>query len=119
MFKSLANAPAHEADFKIINPVTFLPDEALKAFVIQRYRESPAESSETMVTVAASGDGIAHEVLEGSMLNPHHEEPGELSETMAADLSAQTTMPDLCSVNGIDFMVKNYHQFEQRMINLP
>ncbi|GKA74463.1 hypothetical protein Tco_0780765, partial [Tanacetum coccineum] len=34
-----------------------LPDEALKAFVIKRYHESPAESSETMVTVAASGDG--------------------------------------------------------------
>ncbi|GJS89325.1 hypothetical protein Tco_0771961 [Tanacetum coccineum] len=57
MFKSLANAPADEADFKIINPVTRLPDEAFKAFVIQRYRESPAESSETIVTVAASGDG--------------------------------------------------------------
>nr|GEZ84384.1 hypothetical protein [Tanacetum cinerariifolium] len=104
MFKSLANAPADEADFNIINPVTFLPDEALKAFVIQRYRESPTESSETMVTVSASDEvtlrresseiviadssvptsGITDAVPGASVLKSQLKDLGESSETAAA-----------------------------------
>ncbi|PWA91247.1 hypothetical protein CTI12_AA092840 [Artemisia annua] len=112
-FKMLANGPAHEAVFEIINPKTRLPDEALKAFVIKRYRESPDESSETMVTVAASGDSQIHscraflillitkanqdilicfpdEVPGACMLKRHCEDLGESSENVIADSSVPT-----------------------------
>ena len=87
-----------------------LSDEALKAFVIKRYRKSLDESSETMVTVAASGDSQIHsckafiillitkanhdilicspdEVLGTRLLNHRLQDLGESSENVIADSS--------------------------------
>ena len=90
-----------------------LPDEALKAFVITRYREGPDESSETMVTAAASGDSQIHscmpfvilfitkanqyilicipdEVPGARVLKRRREDLGESSENVIADSSVPT-----------------------------